>query len=99
MPKATRAAGAAAILIAGLAILACGDKVIDDAKAEDQIEANVENNLGIKVRVECPTGVKVEAGRTFSCTVTTRKGREAKAVLKILNADADVDFIALRPLK
>ncbi len=99
MPKATRAAGAAAIVIAALAAGSCGDTVIDDTKAEDQIEANVENNLGTKVTVDCPSGVKVEPGRTFSCTVSAAGGREAKAVLKILNADADVHFIALRPIK
>ncbi len=99
MTKSIRAAGAAAILLAALALSACGGTVIDDAKAEDQIRANVEHNLGIKVSVECPTGVEVEAGRTFSCTVRTRKGEKAKAVLRIINSDADVHFIALRAVK
>ena len=99
MPKATRAAGAAAILTAALALCSCGATVIDDAKAEDQIKANVEHNLGIKVSVQCPTGVEVEAGRTFACTVTTRKGEKAKAVLRIIDSDADVHFVALRRVK
>ncbi|MGZ8666844.1 MAG: DUF4333 domain-containing protein [Solirubrobacterales bacterium] len=99
MPKPVRAAGAAAILVAALTLCSCGATVIDDAKAEDQIKANVEHNAGIKVSVECPTGVEVSPGRTFSCTVTTRNGRQAKAVMRILNSDADVHFIALRPLK
>ena len=99
MPKAVRAAGAAAVVVGALALSSCGSKVIDDSKAEDQIQANVEHNLGIKVSVDCPTGVEVEPGRTFSCTVTTRKGDEAEAVLRILNSDADVHFTTLKPLK
>jgi hypothetical protein len=99
MAKAVRAARAAAVLVAALSLASCGETVVDDTKAEDQIKANVEHNTGVKVSVECPTGVEVSPGRTFSCTVTTRKGNEAEAVLRILNSDADVHFIALRPLK
>jgi hypothetical protein len=99
MPKPVPTAGAAAVLIAALTLSSCGATVIDDVKAEDQIAANVEHNTGIKVTVQCPSGVEVSPGRTFSCTVTTRRGRQARAVLRILNSDADVHFIALRPLK
>ncbi len=99
MPKSAPPAGAIAILIAALTLSSCGATVIDDGKAEDQIRANVEHNTGVDVSVQCPTGVEVSPGRTFSCTVTTRKGRQAEAVLRILNSDADVHFIALKPLK
>jgi Domain of unknown function (DUF4333) len=99
MPKPLRVAGAAAILVAALTLSSCGATVVDDGKAEDQIKANVEHNTGLKVSVKCPAGVEVETGRSFSCTVTTRKGEKAKAVLRILDSDADVHFIALRALK
>jgi hypothetical protein len=100
MPKATPVASVAVIVIAALTISSCGDTVIDDGKAEDAVQADVESQLGVKVAsVECPTGVKVEAGRTFECVVTIESGDRAKAVLRILNSDADVHFIDLRPLK
>ncbi len=100
MPKAARTAGAAATMFAALAISSCGDTVIDDAKAEDAIRDNVESSTKVKVAaVDCPADVKVEAGRRFECLVTAESGRKATATLKILNSDADVSFVALRPVK
>jgi len=85
------AAVAAAVLTAG-----CGETVIDDAKTEDAIAQNVETSLGEKVTaVECPSGVEVERGATFECSVTVAGEGEQTARLRILNEDADVEMIDL----
>ena len=81
-----------------LAVSGCGDTVIDDVKTEEAIEASLEKSLHEKIRgVDCPSDVKVEAGKTFTCTVDINASNEAIATLKIRNSDADVSLIDLKP--
>ncbi len=78
----------------------CGETVIDDAKTEAAIEQNLEDSVGQKVSsVECPSGVEVEAGKTFDCSVSLAGGKRETATLKILNEDADVEVTDLQPDK
>jgi NAD(P)H-hydrate repair Nnr-like enzyme with NAD(P)H-hydrate epimerase domain len=78
----------------------CGETVIDDAKTEAAIEQNLEDSVGQKVAtVDCPSGVEVEPGETFDCTVSLAGGKEETATLKILNEDADVEVTDLKPNK
>lgn len=78
----------------------CGETVIDDAKTEAAIEQNLEDSVGQKVSsVDCPSGVEVEAGESFDCTVSLAGGKEEIATLKILNEDADVEVTDLKPNK
>ena len=78
----------------------CGETVIDDAKTEAAIEQNLEDSVGQKVSsVDCPSGVEVEPGETFDCTVSLADGKEETATLKILNEDADVEVTDLKPNK
>lgn len=98
MSKAKRFLGAAALLAVALFIVACGDKVIDDQKAEDAIAQSLEKGGSLKVKsVDCPSDVDVEAGKIFRCEVVTSSGQKATAVLKIRNEDADVDFVTIQP--
>lgn len=99
-PSGTRGRVAALVALAALALLAagCGKTVIDPVKTEDAIEQNVEGSLGKTVSsVGCPSGVEVEQGRTFECTVRLAGGDEETARLRILNEDADVELVDLRP--
>ena len=83
----------AAILAAG-----CGETVIDDAKTEAALEQNLQRSTGQKVSsVECPSGVEVKAGTTFDCTIKLAGGKRETATLKILNSNADVEVINLKP--
>lgn len=80
--------------------LGCGGTVIDDDKTEAAIEQNVEDVLGEKVTaVDCPSGVEVEPGERFECTVTIGDGKEETATMKILNEDADIELSDLQPAK
>jgi transcription elongation GreA/GreB family factor len=91
----------AAIALAAVALLAtgCGDTVIDDAKAEDAVQQSMEGSIEEKVTsVECPSEEKVEAGKTFGCTVTFANGKTATTTLKILNDDADVKIVGFKPI-
>lgn len=90
----------AALALVALLAAGCGETVIDDAKTEDAIEANLESSLGKEVSaVECPSGVEVEAGASFECTVTLKGGKEETASLKVVNEDADVEVTGLQPAK
>jgi hypothetical protein len=100
MPQRAWAGAALAFVLTVLALAACGDPVIDDDKAEDVVRADLERGLDIRIEsVECPSGVDVEPGETFECSVTAANGDEAKATLKIRNEDADLRFIDLIPRK
>ena len=95
-----RLAAAAALLAIAVAVAGCGETVIDNTKAEGAIESNLEKALHEKIKsVECPSGQKVEAGQTFTCTVIFSDGKQATATLKILNKDADVSLVGLKPKK
>ncbi len=90
-----------AIALAAAAFLtACGDTVIDSAKTEDAVQADLESSFHDKIRaVECPADEKVEAEKTFTCTVEYADGTQATATLKIRNENADVSFVGLETNK
>jgi Domain of unknown function (DUF4333) len=100
MPKRAWAGAALASALALLALAACGDKVIDDDKAEDAVQADLERGLEVEVEsVECPSDVEVDPGETFECTVTAASGDRATATLKIRDEEANVRFVDLEPRK
>jgi hypothetical protein len=93
-----RSAIAVALLGAVLLVVSgCGDTVIDDVKTEEAVKDSLEKSLHEKINaVDCPSNVKVEAGKTFTCTVDLPKGEQATATLKILNSEADVHLVGLK---
>lgn len=95
-----RRGGLVALAIAALFAVGCGETVIDDAKTAATLEENLEKSVGQKVSsVDCPSGVKVEAGKTFECTVSLAGGKSETATLKIVNSDADVEVTDLQANK
>jgi hypothetical protein len=91
---------AAALAAVAFAATGCGETVIDDQKAEGAIQSSLEKSLHEKIKsVDCPSDQKVEAGKTFSCVVVFSNGKQATATLKILNKDADVSLVGLKPSK
>lgn len=84
-------------LALAFAALGCGDTVIDSSKAEDTIKSNVETSLHQKVAaVDCPTDLKVESGKTFTCTIEFSNGDHATSTWKIRNQDADIDIVGFK---
>ncbi len=89
-----------AVVAIVLAVAGCGSTVIDQQKVEEQVKESSEKISGAKVSsVECPSGVDVEPGATFTCSVKFSSGKEETAKLKIRDKEADVDFEALSPDK
>jgi hypothetical protein len=88
------------LLVAAFAVAGCGETVIDDVKIEEQFKSDLAKSLHVKIKtVDCPSDQKVEAGKTFTCTVTFSDGKQEIATLKILNKEADVGFVGLKPKK
>ena len=88
-----RSVVAAALAVLALAASGCGETVIDDAKIEDTIQADVEKTRGEKVQsVDCPQA-EVDPGATFTCTVDYPNGKQAIVTLKIRNEDADLSTV------
>jgi hypothetical protein len=95
-----RCAAALALLAIALLAAGCGETVIDDVKAEGAIKSSLEKSLHEKITaVDCPSDQKVEAGKTFTCTVDFSGGKQATATLKIRNEDADISLVGLKPNK
>jgi hypothetical protein len=90
--------GAMAISLAAVVFIAvgCGGTVIDNTKQAEALEANLKHNGEKVTEVECPSGVKVEKGTTFECSVKLEKGEEQTAELEVVNSNADVHVIDLR---
>ena len=90
----------AVLAAAGLVAVGCGETVIDDVKAEGAIQSSLEKSLHEKIQsVDCPSDQEVEKGKTFTCQVNFSQGKQATATLKILNEDADVSLVGLKPTK
>jgi hypothetical protein len=98
--RRTLAIFALATILGALGLAGCGDTVIDSAKIEDAIQADLESSLHEKIKtVECPSDQKVEPGQTFTCTVDYADGKRATATLKIRNEDADVSLVGLKQIE
>lgn len=86
----------AALAVAAFAAAGCGETVIDDAKIEATIKADVEKSRGERVKsVDCPQP-EVDPGATFDCAVHYPNGKQATYTLKIRNEDADLDAVGLK---
>jgi hypothetical protein len=97
MSSLGRFAALAVLALLALAAVGCGETVIDDVKTEAALEQNLKNSVGQKVSsVDCPSGVEVEKGKTFECTIKLASGKQETATLKILNSDADVEVTELK---
>jgi hypothetical protein len=83
-------------LLAAFVLAGCGETVVDGTKTEEQLQASLGKSLGEKVSsVDCPSDQKVEAGKTFTCSVTLSGGKTETVTLKIRNEDADLSVIKL----
>jgi hypothetical protein len=91
-----RIGAVAALVVAGILVVGCGETVIDQASLEDTVQQDV-GKQGKPVRaVECPSDQEVVVDATFTCTVEYSDGGKATATLRIRNEDADLSMIDLR---
>lgn len=87
------------VVVAAVVAAGCGETLIDHGKMEALVQENLET-IGKKVSsVECPSDVKVEPGRTFTCSVKLKGGTTETATVKIVNKNADTELTDLSPAK
>lgn len=103
--RPARAAAAVALAVVALGAVAlvvsgCGETVIDKAKIEATLEEDLRKSEHERVSsVDCPSGVAVEPGASFECTVKLAGGKEETATLKIRDKNADVEVTGIAPKK
>jgi NAD(P)H-hydrate repair Nnr-like enzyme with NAD(P)H-hydrate epimerase domain len=91
-----RSGALAAPVLAVFLWAGCGGTELDAAATEEQVAQSAEEARQEKVSsVDCPSGVKIEPGTEFSCTVRFSNGKTATATLKIRDEDANLDFVRL----
>jgi hypothetical protein len=80
--------GATAAILAG-----CGASTLDAGKLQNEIATEVQKLVpeGTEVSVTCPSGVAIEAGATFDCTMDVA-GQSATIVVTQEDAEGNVAF-------
>lgn len=102
-PRAHRTLFAVSLaVVLALLVAGCGGGTdVDYTKASETIRASLESTregFGTEVEaVDCPSGVKVEPGTHFECTVRWPDGKVAYAHLRIRDEKADLSFESLTP--
>jgi hypothetical protein len=86
------------LAFAGLAT-GCNEKVLDSAKTEGALQHNLEELHEKVASVSCPSGVEVESGKTFTCSVKLTDGTGETATLRIVDDEADVHVIGIESEK
>ncbi len=87
---------AAAVAAAALVASGSGETVIDQAKVEATIKENLGSTRHERVAsVDCPSGVEVQPGATFKCTVNLAGGGTETATLRIVDKKADLEMTGL----
>jgi hypothetical protein len=74
-------------------------KTLESGKRGEEFGSELGIKPGEKITsIACPSP-KVEPKTTFSCTVTFANGQHAEESFKIINKNADVEVLNLRPSK
>jgi hypothetical protein len=73
------AAGLAVLVTVG--VLACGDDNVDPEKVEQGIEQDLSNATAQITSVSCPSDVKKEEGKTFTCDAKLEDGGKAQVTV------------------
>ena len=99
MPRCVSVLALLALGCAALAGCGGGDDdqlvILDTKKVERAIEETVMQKRGIKVDVDCPSGVHQAKGLTFRCVATPARGRPTTFVVDQVDDNGDVRFRAL----
>ncbi len=91
----------ATVAVIGVALVAAGcGTVIDQEKLQDTAQQSLEGSLHEKIKtVDCPSGLSVDPGSTFTCDVFLPNGKQMTATLEIRNKEADITIVGLKANK
>ena len=96
MSSSGRVCALAAIATAAAALNGCGGTELDSQKLEETLPHDLRTAVPSKiVSADCPSGIEVEKGKTFSCKIVLADGKKESVKLRFLNEDADYEFVGL----
>jgi hypothetical protein len=73
---------------------------LEAGKQGEELSKELGITAGEKISsVDCPSGVEVKTGATFTCTVTFANGGEAEETFRIRDEDANVTQVSFGPKK
>ena len=85
----------APLLLAALALTACGGDELNIGRAQDLITGVVVDQIGAEVEsVDCPAEVEPQAGATFGCTVTATDGTSGRVIVTQKDDEGNVRISA-----
>jgi uncharacterized lipoprotein YehR (DUF1307 family) len=90
MRRLNKATVVASLVALVAALAACGDKTIDQGKAEDLARKIADSGTVKTKSVECPSDVKVEEGKTFDCDLEYGDGAKGTITMHMTDDDGTV---------
>ena len=76
-----RSVATALVILVVVGVLACGDDNVDPEKVEQGIEQDLSSATARITSVSCPSDVKKEEGKTFTCDAKLEDGGKAQVVV------------------
>jgi hypothetical protein len=84
------------LAVAASAVAGCGETVLDDKKLEETLPHDLRSSVPEPVKsASCPSGVKVEKKKTFSCEIVLKSGKKETVKLEFLNDNADYGIVSI----
>ena len=80
-----------------LLLTACGVSEVDVPALEDDIVSQVKKQAEADVTAKCPDQVDWEKGESFTCDVEFDDGSTAKANVKMIDDDGNVEWELAEP--
>lgn len=93
MVRHTRFAVPVVIAAGAVALTGCGNKVIDQSKAQSFTKQIVSANGGRAKSAKCPSDVEVKKGKAFTCTATLANGQKFKITFQMTDDKGTVKFV------
>jgi hypothetical protein len=86
--------------LSALFIAGCGGTELDSQKLEETLPHDLRTVVSEPIKsAECPSGVDVEKGVKFECTIVLKSGKKETVHLKLTDSDADYEFLSVTPQK
>jgi hypothetical protein len=87
-----------AVIVACLALSACGESTLDTGNIEDEIAPQLAEEYGTKdADVSCPDDIEAKEGEEFDCDVTAPGGVEAKVTVTQEDDEGNVTWEPVQP--
>ena len=85
------------LVVITVALVACGETVIDSGEIESQIAGDIEEQTGTRdVEVACPDDIEAKKGDIFECEATAPGGIKQTVEATQVDDDGNIDWKLVR---